>query len=240
MSSALARSRKSRAVQEWLCERLFRPLAHVVVLVLAPLRVPPPVVVVAAAASGVAAAVELALGHLLVAALLLQAKTVLDNADGQLARLTGRVTALGRYLDSLCDLLVDAAIFAALGWYTGRPFAAAIGFVALTALLSLNFNAERLYRNAPPSAERVRVLTRAYAALYAWQDRLAERFVRPDRRAVAVLAQLGMSTQLLAFGIFIAVGRPLLYVWLLLAQLALAAVVVRRRESLVPETEGVA
>ena len=65
-----------------------------------------------ATAFGVAGAVELARGHLVVAALLVQAKTVFDNADGQLARLTGRVTAFGRYLDSECDLLVDAALFA--------------------------------------------------------------------------------------------------------------------------------
>jgi phosphatidylglycerophosphate synthase len=237
---ALARSQKSRAVQEWLCERLFRPPAHVVVLALAPLRVPPPAVVLGSTASGVVAAVELARGHLIVAALLVQLKTVLDNADGQLARMTGRVTALGRYLDSLCDLLVDAALFAALGWYTGRPLVAALGFVALTALLSLNFNAERLYRNAPRSADHVPVLTLAYALLYGWQDRLVERFLRPDRRTVAVLAQLGMSTQLLTFGVCMALGRPLAYVWLLLAELALVAVLVRRSESLVPETEGVA
>jgi phosphatidylglycerophosphate synthase len=240
LSSALARSRKSRAVQEWLCERLFRPLAHVVVLVLAPLRVPPPIVVLAAATAGIAGAVELARGELIVAALLVQLKTVLDNADGQLARLTGRVTALGRYLDSLCDLFVDAALFAALGWYTGSPVSAAIGFVALTALLSINFNAERLYRNAPPAADHVRVLTRLYSLLYGWQDRLADRFLRPDRRAVAVLAQLGMSTQLLTFGLCMALGHPLVYVWLLVAELALAGVLVVRRESLVPETEGVA
>jgi CDP-alcohol phosphatidyltransferase-like enzyme len=240
LSSALARSRKSRAVQEWLCERLFRPLAHVVVLALAPLRVPPPIVVLAAATAGVAGAVELARGELVVAALLVQLKTVLDNADGQLARLTGRVTVLGRYLDSLCDLFVDAALFAALGWYTGRPVSAAIGFVTLTALLSVNFNAERLYRNAPPSADHVRVLTRAYSLLYGWQDRLADRFLRPDRRTVAVLAQLGMSTQLLTFGLCMALSLPLAYVWLLVAELAMVGVLVVRRESLVPETEGVA
>jgi hypothetical protein len=240
LSSALARSRKSRAVQEWLCERLFRPLAHVVVLALAPLRVPPPLVVLAAATAGVAGAVELARGELVVAALLLQLKTVLDNADGQLARLTGRVTALGRYLDSLCDLFVDAALFAALGWYTGSPALAAIGFVALTALLSLNFNAERIYRSAPPSTDHVRVLTPAYSLLYGWQDRVADRFLRPDRRTVAVLAQLGMSTQLLTFGVCMALGHPLVYVWLLVAELAVVGVLVVRRESLVPETEGVA
>jgi hypothetical protein len=49
-----------------------------------------------------------------------------------------------------------------------------------------------------------------------------------------------MSTQLLTFGVCMALGRPLAYVWLLLAELALVAVLVRRSESLVPETEGVA
>jgi hypothetical protein len=37
-----------------LCEHVFRPLAHVVVLALAPLRVPPPAVVLLAAARSVA------------------------------------------------------------------------------------------------------------------------------------------------------------------------------------------
>ena len=81
------------------------------------------VVVLASTAAGLAGAVELARGHLVVAALLVQLKTVLDNADGQLARLTDRVTAFGRYLDSECDLLVNAALFAAVGWTTGSPLA---------------------------------------------------------------------------------------------------------------------
>ena len=52
-------------------------------------------------------------GRFLLAALLIQLKTVLDNADGQLARLSGRITAFGRYLDSELDLFVNAALFAA-------------------------------------------------------------------------------------------------------------------------------
>ncbi|MGZ4258525.1 MAG: SDR family oxidoreductase [Gaiellaceae bacterium] len=107
--SKLALSRKARLRQEALCEVVFRPLAHLVVLALAPLRVPPPAVVLASAAFGIAGAVELARGQLVVAALLVQAKTVFDNADGQLARLTGRTSAFGRYLDSELDLLVNAA-----------------------------------------------------------------------------------------------------------------------------------
>jgi archaetidylinositol phosphate synthase len=222
--SKLARSRKARLRQEALCEVVFRPLAHLVVVALAPLRVPPPAVVAVSAAFGLFGAVELARGHLVVAALLVQTKTVFDNADGQLARLTDRVTAFGRYLDAECDLLVDAALFAGLGWYTGRPVAAAAGFVALTAVLSVNFNVERLARGAP-AAWDASVLGRVYGLLYGWQDRLADRFLRERSSlvAVGVLAQLGMSSQLAAFGVCLAVGRPLLYVWLLIAQVVVVA-----------------
>jgi len=154
-----------------LCEHLFRPLAHVVVLALAPLRVPPPAVVLLAAATGIAGAVELARGHLVVAALLVQLKTVLDNADGQLARLTGRVTAFGRYLDSECDLLVNAALFAALGSVWAIP-----GFVLLTLILSVNFNVERLSRGGVAAWDSS-LLGRVYGVVYGWQDRLADRLL---------------------------------------------------------------
>jgi archaetidylinositol phosphate synthase len=218
-----------------LCEHVFRPVAHLVVLVLAPLRVPPPAVVLAAAAAGIAAAVELALGHLIVAALLVQLKTVLDNADGQLARVTGRVTVFGRYLDSECDLLVNAALFAGLGYETGRPWLAFAGFVSLTAVLSANFNVERLYRGPqepdPPVAGLTAVLARAYATMYGWHDAAIERVVAtpPRRSTVGALAQLGMSSQLAAFGLCLALGRPAAAAWLALAQLPFAMILVLRR-----------
>jgi phosphatidylglycerophosphate synthase len=241
-----ARSLKPRLGTEALSAYLFRPVAHAVVLVLAPLRVPPPVVVLASTAAGIAGAVELARGHLVVAALLVQLKTVLDNADGQLARLTDRVTAFGRYLDSECDLLVNAALFAAVGWATGSPFLAAAGFVALTAVLSINFNLERLARGFPASWDRS-ALGRAYGLLYGWQDRLIERFVERrlrgvgdegrrayhDSATVGILANLGMSTQLAVFGVCIAVGHPLYFVVVALAQLVLVGALFVRRESFV-------
>ncbi len=237
-------------MQEWLCEWTFRPAAHLVVLGLVPLRVSPPVVVLASGAAGIAGAVELARGHLIVAALLVQLKTVLDNADGQLARLTNRVTLLGRYLDSEVDLLVNAALLAAVGWYADAPLAALAGFVALTAVLSLNFNVERLYRGAgisvPETQGVTALLQRVYAIAYGWQDALVERFVERrlrgasaeartayhDRLTVAVFANLGMSTQLAAFGLLTALGHPLAFAWLALAELVVAAVLVIRRETL--------
>jgi phosphatidylglycerophosphate synthase len=198
-----------------LCEHLFRPLAHVVVLALAPLRVPPPAVVLVAAATGIAGALELARGHLVVAALLVQLKTVLDNADGQLARLTGRVTAFGRYLDSECDLLVNAALFAALGSVWAIP-----GFVLLTLILSVNFNVERLSRGGVAAWDSS-PLGRVYGVVYGWQDGLADRLlggraIQPWQ--VTALANAGMSTQLAAFGLCMAIGRPLAFVWILAAE----------------------
>lgn len=249
----LNRSRKTRVGYELACERLFRPLAHLVVLALLPLRTPPPLVAATAGATGIVAAVELAQGRFLLAALMLQLKTVLDNADGQLARLSGRITAFGRYLDSELDLIVNAALFAAVAWYTGRTVLAAAGFFALTSVLNANFNGERLYRaehggNAdamPETSGRADGLLRGlYRLVYAPQDRLFERLVAHrlrhagpqarlayhDRHTVAVLANLGMSTQLLVFGICIAFARPAMFAWIALVELAFVVLLFARRD----------
>jgi len=210
--------RKQRQGFELACELGFRPLAHIVARALAPLRVPPPAVVIAGTATGVAAAVAIGRHTFLAAALLLQLKTLLDNADGQLARMTRRVTELGRYLDSESDLLVDAAIFAALGIWIGAPLALA-GFLLLTGVLSVNFNLERRYRGAAVESDRSSALARVYMLLYGWQDRVFERVVHghPSRRTVGIVANFGLSTQLLAMGICLALGHPVVYVTVLCA-----------------------
>lgn len=253
MSSALARSRKAKVGHELVCERLFRPLAHLVVVALLPLRAPPPLVAAASGATGIIAAVELAQGRFLLAALLVQLKTVLDNADGQLARVCGRITPLGRYLDSELDLLVNAALFAAVAWSSGRLLLAAAGFVALTTVLNVNYNAERLYRAErgepvtamPETSGRADGLLRGvYLLFYAPQDRLVERLAAwrlrdaspqarlayHDRLTVSALANLGMSTQLLVFGICAALGRPATFAWIALTELGLVLCLAARRE----------
>jgi phosphatidylglycerophosphate synthase len=209
--------RKPRTGFEVLCELVFRPAAHVVARALLPLRVPPPAVVLAGTATGIAAAVEIGRGAYLAGALLLQAKTVLDNADGQLARMSGRITSFGRYLDSESDLLVDAAVFAGLGLRIG-PWPALAGFVLLTTVLSLNFNVERLHRGAAPGAADGSVLARVYAVLYGPQDRFAEALVRrPSARTVGVAANFGLSTQLAVLGLCLALGHPGAFVVVVIA-----------------------
>ena len=64
------------------------------------------------------------------------------------------------------------------------------------------------------------MLGRVYGLVYGWQDRLVGRgssVARSDLLdTVGALAQLGMSSQLAVFGVCIAVGSPVVYVWILL------------------------
>lgn len=188
------------------------------------------------------------------AAVLLQVKTLLDNVDGGLARATGRVTKMGRYLDTLMDLVVNAALFWALSHH-GPTWLAVISFALLTLVLSAEFNAmnrhleehrpvassgqaDHVPEGAPPAV--LGLLEGAYALILAPQDRLLRRLdealfahaagsswqsasSQTRRRwagpfSTAMLVNLGLSTQMLALGIWAAISLPYAYVVLVLLQ----------------------
>jgi len=252
----------SRPVQEVVVSTVFAPLANVLVRAFLPARIPPPVLVLVHSAVGLAGAWLVADGALVAAALVLQLKTLLDNADGRLARASGRVTLAGRYLDTEADLAVNAALVAALGYLTGQPALAIAAFVALTLILSADFNvsvlfaeARGLVREEPArtGGRTERALEQVYRAVFAPQDRLvrlvadrrlarvlagetdADRIAGAtlayhDRGTVAVLANLGLSTQLLVLGVCLVLGAPEAYLWLVLASLALLPALQLRRE----------
>ena len=247
MSVTAAAAEPRRAGRELALELVFRPLANALVPALERARIPPPAVVLANAATGLVAAFVLSGGHLVEAALLVQAKTLLDNADGALARATGQVTLAGRYLDTIADLVVNVAVFVALGHVTGEPLLALAAFVALTLVLAVDFNVTELYREAhgiptaePPStgAGVERILGFAYRIWFGVLDRVVRglsgwRFGdRPayDGVAVTVLANLGLTTQLLVLGVCLVLGAPTLYLWLVLACLLVLAVLHLRAE----------
>lgn len=236
IGNAVAREPR-RAGRELLLEGVFRPVAGIFVPLLSRAKVPPPAVVLANAVTGLVAALALARGELVAAALLLQAKSLLDNLDGELARATGQVTLIGRYLDTLADLVVNAALFAALGHVTGQWPLAIAGFFSLTLVLAADFNATELDRelNGPTSTRpratgtRVeRALAAAYGVLLAPLDRVARAIVRRrlpaetsyDAFTLTVLANLGLTTQLAALGVCLALGAPAAYLWLCVACLA--------------------
>ncbi len=233
-----------RAGRELVLELVFRPLSNLLAPPLVRARVPPSAVVLANALAGLAAAFLIARGELVGAALLLQLKSLLDNTDGQLARATDRVTLAGRYLDTEADLVVNAALLAALGYEAGRPLLALLAFAALTLVLAADYNATELYRerrgptgpDPPPTGSRgERALAAIYAAVFAPLDRLvrgisARRGTRIDDVLVTVLANLGLTTQLAALGLCLALGAPAVYLWLVLACLSVVALLLSRRE----------
>jgi hypothetical protein len=251
----LAETRKERPSFELMSELVFRPLAHPLVRVLLSLRVPPPAVVLAGTAVGLGAAWLLWSGSLVWAAVLLQVKTLLDGADGQLARASGRVTVLGRYLDSESDLLVDAFLFAALGHVTGRWVLAVVSFFVLALVLSFDFGLELAWRRElgvaprearPPASGAAELLGHIYDVVYAPQDRLVdwvvERQLRGaspeareryhDRTTLQVLANFGLSTQLTVLGVCLVVGKPEAYLWFVLVCGATLVVLLLRRARL--------
>jgi phosphatidylglycerophosphate synthase len=231
-----------RAGRELALDLVFRPLSNAIVPLLVRLRVAPAVVVLANAAAGLVAALAIVRGELVAGAVLLQLKTLLDNSDGELARVSGRVTLTGRYLDTEADLVVNAAIFAALGYATGEAVLAAAAFVALTLVLAVDFNVTELHREArgiqpsPPLATGTRAeraLERIYELVFGPLDRGVRRLWRGaevDRVATTILANLGLSTQLLVLGICLVLGVPEAYLWIVLASLVpVAALAARRR-----------
>ncbi len=219
----LADGLKPLPAEEALNRFVFRPLGHGVVRLLwrTPLR--PEHLVLAHGLLGLLAAVLLARGADLSAAVLLQLVTVLDNADGQLARARGQVSLLGRYLDSEVDLLVHAALFVALYLRTGAAAAALLGFAAMTFVLSLDHNLQALasgplLREPGPRPGLEAFLARVYDLLFGWQDRAiraAERRLEawlgedaPPRWLLVLPANLGRTTQFALLGLALLLGRP--------------------------------
>ncbi|MGH3135814.1 MAG: CDP-alcohol phosphatidyltransferase family protein [Gaiellaceae bacterium] len=250
-----------RAGREFLLELVFRPLASALLPSLLRARIPAPAVVLANAAAGLCAALVLVRGELVLGALLLQVKTVLDNADGQLARASGQVTLAGRYLDTEADLAVNAALFAALGYITGQPWLAVVAFLSLTLVLAADFNVSELYRDAraeatgPPTASgghTEQMLARVYRVVFAPQDRGIRTFsagrlerlladqptteavvlAYHDRLTVTVLANLGLSTQLAVLSLCLVLDVPAVYLWLTVGCLGLLPLLQLRRERL--------
>jgi len=225
---SFAKSIKRRPAQELASGLVFRPLAHRLVLLLYETRVRAEQLVLLHGALGLLAAFLIARGGDWEAALLLQLVTLLDNADGQLARARGQTSLLGRYLDSEVDFVVHIAIFWALYLRSGSLLAAALGLLILTFVLSLDYNVARLAGGATaqpqPSSRGERLLAGVYRLLFAWQDYLigalegwvaARPYVDAERwwskTYLAILANLGRSSQFVILGVFLLLGRPQLY-----------------------------
>ncbi|AWN22040.1 CDP-alcohol phosphatidyltransferase [Deinococcus irradiatisoli] len=254
----LAQTRKARPADEWAAERVFRPLAQLLVEPAARLKLAPTRVVLCHTGLTLLAAYQLRRGQRFSPALLLQLKTVLDNLDGQLARATGQTTLTGRYLDSEMDVVGNLALLTSLH----GPLVGLGANLLLSLILSTDYLWEREYREArgetfrAPAAQGgdhpqvLAALERVYTLYFVPQEQVLGRLfeARYQRRAgphpsaeqrraytplgaLTLSANLGLSSQLALFGALTLLGRARWYAPSLLLQagLLLAAQLERER-----------
>lgn len=117
------RSLKPLEVEEPIDVWVHRPLAYVLARALYPTKVSPNAVTAVSIVFGLAAGAAFLSGfsgHLQLAGGAVFVSAVFDCADGQLARLRGTSSALGRMLDGIADLVVSTAAVGGSVWVLWR------------------------------------------------------------------------------------------------------------------------
>lgn len=152
--------------------RLLQPLAR---LLLRTGLGPTTVTVLGTVGVVVAALAFLPRGQFLVGGAAVAVCLLADGLDGTMARLSGRESRFGAFMDSTMDRLADAAVFAALAWWGAGHDAVVLG----AALACLTLGMLVSYARARAEAE-------------GW-DASVGIFERTDRLVVALLGVLGVG-----------------------------------------------
>ncbi|MGZ8286926.1 MAG: CDP-alcohol phosphatidyltransferase family protein [Allosphingosinicella sp.] len=180
--------------------------------------------------------------------LLTLAWLILDGLDGMVARATGTASALGRFLDGLCDHGVFLILYLALGaaidtpeaWITGT-IAGLVHGVQANLYESERARYHRRVRGDPGGEARLpsaNAVMRLYDGLAGSLDRIAGRFDRalsaaPDRRALAaaygersapalkLLNLLNANARIVVLYAACLAGDPRLFFWWTLGPLTL-------------------
>lgn len=183
--------------------------------------------------SGLIAIACILLEYYWAAAFFLLFKSILDAADGELARVKKTPSHTGRYLDSVADIILNLFIFAAL-WYATEvhvvlTFCAFLGIQLQGTLynyyyviLRNNVNGDttsRVFEYDTPTAlvgekqENVDLLFRIYKALYGIFDTIiykldssASQTKRFPKLLMTALSTFGLGFQLLIIGLMLVLG----------------------------------
>ena len=199
MSYAYKNSVKSELSDELINSYVIRPIAGVVVRMMYRTSVSPNQLTMASIFAGFAAAaayLQNSPSAFMLAGILVTCKDILDSADGQLARAKNLFSRSGRFLDSIGDFLVNAALFFSIGKVlfeqSGRSMMyviAAAGFAGTTLRVSYhvyyqtrflhlhekygnNRITEDVRKEDVERGGRELQLQRVFQIIYGWQDRL--------------------------------------------------------------------
>jgi CDP-diacylglycerol--serine O-phosphatidyltransferase len=193
-----------------------RPIARRMTRAVINTRITPIQITVAYTLIGLIAAMLFATGTYfngVIAGILLLVKSTLDAVDGSLARARQRPSRVGRFLDSICDYFINAAVFFGLALNGGSITIEKV-IIALLALECATwqgtaFNYYYVYyrkltggdttsqlneteaKNYPwDNPHTVQALLAIYSIIYGWQDALLgklDRAITPDRAATIYL-----------------------------------------------------
>ena len=193
---------KSEKSDELINTYLLRPIAGLIVWGLYYTPITPNQVTIVSILSGIIAALFYLKGTAsayVVAGLLMTIKDILDSADGQLARAKQQQSRAGRFLDSIGDFVVDAAVFGSIGWTLFRSndswnmlFLALLGLIGISLRVSYHvfyqvhfLHIQKQYGNNRVTEEVQQedlrnggielTLQYIFQFIYGWQDRLITR-----------------------------------------------------------------
>ena len=131
-------------VSRYLNRRVSVPIARV----LAHTPLTPNQVSVAACAMAFGALWLLAVGRNIEAGVLIQASSIVDGVDGDLARAKNMASKFGGLFDAVLDRFADAAIAGGMAWYAldreDWPAALTLGFAASVGFLLVSYSRARL------------------------------------------------------------------------------------------------
>lgn len=160
-------------------------------------------------------------------------KSILDAADGELARIKNTPSHTGRYLDSISDFILNLLSILAIWHITeSNLFYALLAFVGLQlqgtlynyyyVILRNRYNGDktsRVFENKVPTAlkgenqETVNVLYKIYSFCYGSYDRIiygldknAIKGKRLPNWLMTAVSSFGLGFQLLLIGLFLALG----------------------------------
>jgi hypothetical protein len=183
--------------------------------------------------SGLIAVACILLEYYWAAGFFLLFKSILDAADGELARVRGTPSYTGRYLDSVADILLNMLIFIAL-WYISEVhfIYCLLAFVGIQlqgtlynyyyVIMRNHLNGDttsRIFENETPTAlegetqKNVTILFGVYKALYGVFDRTiyaldgdASTGKRLPNIVMTALSTFGLGFQLLIISVMLVLG----------------------------------
>ena len=210
-----------------------RPVARIISQALKETRFTPIHVTIAFIISGLFGVICMLAGNYWLAGFFLILKSILDAADGELARIKKTPSYTGRYLDSVADIILNAIIFLALWHITdSNIWYATLAFFGIQlqgtlynyyyVILRNQFNGDttsRIFEDTTPIAlegekqKNVNILFNLYKVFYGGFDK-AIYFLDPDapkgkvlpKWLMTAISTFGLGFQLLIISIMLIIG----------------------------------